>query len=131
MIPIGIEYMKCIQTHTPILQHMIDSGTTIIIHTDITESLMIVLALFTLLKRCPLRLTTLSKLQWEDKENNNYINLDNQLMVIRQSKTSTKKKEHRKLPLDDNICEILKAHKKYVGSDWVFPDKNNNRTSKS
>lgn len=85
--------------------------------------------LFTLLKRCPLRLTTMSKLKWEDNDTNNYIDLDNHLMVIRQSKTSNKKKEHRKLPLDDSVCKILKAHKKYMNSERVFPNKDGNRTS--
>ena len=86
--------------------------------------------LFAILNRCPLRLTTIAKLQWEDNNKNNYIDLSKEHpeIVIRESKNSKKVQDMRRLPIDKDLRKLLKRHKRKIESEYVFPNKHDTAT---
>lgn len=92
--------------------------------------------LFTLLKRCPCRLSDYTDMRYDDNDKDNFIDLNNQVMIIRNDKASrlakTKKNTPRKIILSEDECNLLAKCKDYLNTDYVIPDvkKNINKPAK-
>jgi hypothetical protein len=90
-------------------------------------------ALFTILQRCPLRFSSVCDLEWQDDGKNNCIDLGTKKLIIRNSKTSRKKKKagiNCNISLPDEAIDTLTKYKTYMGNPkYVFPKGDTHKSS--
>ncbi len=82
------------------------------------------LVLFSILRDRCVRLSDLVDVTFTDTENNNYINMDENKLIIRNDKSSRlsgkKKYENREINLSSDTIENIKYFKDNCGSDYLF-----------